>query len=386
MSRFDEPQFEPLLDLLRAHIREEHYGVCARWSYPYAARCFLRELERRGRAVGSVSPADLERYLDSLRLKRRRGPFPDQLRRMHRAAIHMLLRLVQGRWPPQAPPATGDELAIQESVTAFDAWMQDLRGLSPSTRRHRRSEMRQLLEWLYDRNTDPRTRIPPPGLLPFQPKRARPYLYSDDEIQRLLRAALEMPCRYERGELRPWVYYCLFGLLSVSGLRLGEARNLELQDVDLEAAVLTIRGTKFGKTRLVPVHASTCVVLATYIARRKRHWIRRPVSSYLFVSSWGNRLDSGQIHRAFYTLSRQIGLRGVSDSHGPRLHDMRHRFATNTLVRWYRSEQDPERRLPILSAYLGHVHVADTQWYLDGSPELMREAMGRLEHRWEGRQ
>ena len=109
------------------------------------------------------------------------------------------------------------------------------------------------------------------------------------------------------------------------------------------------------------------------------------MSSYLFVSSWGNRLDGGEIHRTFYALSRQIGLRGPSDSHGPRLHDMRHRFATNTLVQWYRSDQDPERRLPLLSAYLGHVHVADTQWYLEGSPELMREAMRRLEQRWEGR-
>jgi integrase/recombinase XerD len=233
--------------------------------------------------------------------------------------------------------------------------------------------------------TDPRTQIPPQGLLPFQPNRARPYLYSDDEICRLLRAALKMPCRFERGALRPSVFYCLFGLLSVSGLRLSEARNLELQDVDLEAAVLTIRGAKFGKNRLVPLHASTCKVLADYIARRNRHWAKRPVSSYLFVSSWGNRVDGGEIHRTFYTLSRQIGLRGASDSHGPRLHDMRHRFATNTLVRWYRSGQDPECRLPVLSAYLGHVHVADTQWYLSGSPELMREAMHRLEHRWENR-
>jgi integrase len=171
-------------------------------------------------------------------------------------------------------------------------------------------------------------------------------------------------------------------LLSVSGLRLGEARNLEVRDVDLEAAVLTIRGAKFGKSRLVPLHASTCSVLADYLARRNRHWRARPVSSYLFVSGWGNRLDSGDIHRTFYALSRQIGLRGLAESHGPRLQDMRHRFATNTLVRWYRANQDPERRLPILSAYLGHVHVADTQWYLSGSPELMREAMRRLEQRW----
>ncbi|WP_157056300.1 tyrosine-type recombinase/integrase, partial [Candidatus Burkholderia verschuerenii] len=173
-----------------------------------------------------------------------------------------------------------------------------------------------------------------------------------------------------------------FGLLSVSGMRLGEARNLKLQDVDLTAGILTIRGAKLGKSRFVPLHASTYKVLADYIARREHHWAGRPVSSYLFVSSWGNRMDCGQIHRAFYALSRQIGLRGASDSHGPRLHDMRHVFATNTLVHWYQSGQDPERRLPILSAYLGHVHIEDTQWYLSGSPELMREAMRRLEQRW----
>jgi len=237
----------------------------------------------------------------------------------------------------------------------------------------------------YRSATDPRTQIPPQGLLPFQPKRARPYLYSDDEIRRLLRAALDMPYRYRSGELRPWVFYCLFGLLSVSGLRLGEARNLKLQDVDLKAALLTIRGAKFGKDRLVPLHASTRKVLADYIVKRNSHWAERSVSSYLFVSSRGNRLDGGDIHRTFYTLSRQVDLRGTSDSHGPRLHDMRHRFATNTLVHWYRSDQDPERLLPILSAYLGHVHVEDTQWYLSGSPELMREAMRRLERCWENR-
>lgn len=233
--------------------------------------------------------------------------------------------------------------------------------------------------------TDPRTQIPARGLLPFRSQRARPYLYSNTEIEQLLRATLNMPLspKHRRlGDLMPRVFYCLFGLLSISGLRLGEARNLELQDVDLKAGVLTIRGAKFGKDRLVTLHTSTCRVLADYIARRERHWAGRPVSSYLFVSRRGNRLDAAQIHRAFYAASRQIGLRGALDSHGPRLHDLRHRFATTTLVNWYRSNEDPERRLPLLSAFLGHVHVADTQWYLSASPALMREAMRRLEHRW----
>ena len=230
--------------------------------------------------------------------------------------------------------------------------------------------------------TDPRTEIPPDSLLPYRPRRARPYLYSEQEIRSLLGEARKLP---GHGALRPWIYHCLFGLLSVTGLRLGEARNLQLQDVDLRAGLLTVRGAKFGKSRLVPLHASTCRVLADYLARRKRHWGKRPVSSYLFVSNWGNRLDAGEIHRTFYTISRQIGLRGPTDSHGPRLHDLRHRFATMTLLRWYRAGKDAERRLPTLSAYLGHVHVADTYWYLSAWPELMHEAMARLERRWEDR-
>ncbi len=263
------------------------------------------------------------------------------------------------------------------------AWAQQPASAQPAHWAQRLSYVRGFAR--YRQASDPRTQIPAPGLLPFQPKRARPYLYSNQEIAALLDAARHMPHRYQSGALLPWVYYGLFGLLSVTGLRLGEARNLELDDVDLTAAVLTVRGTKFGKTRLVPVHASTCQVLADYIARRQRQWAGRAVSSSLFVSSWGNRLDSGQIHRAFYRLSRQIGLRGASDRHGPRLHDLRHRFATNTLVNWYRCDQDPARRLPLLSAYLGHVHVEDTQWYLEASPELMREAMCRLEQCWEDR-
>ena len=263
------------------------------------------------------------------------------------------------------------------------AWAQQPASAQPAYWANRLSFVRGFAR--YRSATDPRTQIPAQALLPFQPKRARPYLYSDDEISRLLDAALQMPYRLKCEALRPWLYHCLFGLLSVSGLRLGEARNLELRDVDLNAAVLTIRGTKFGKDRLVPLHASTCEVLRDYITKRNHYWAKRVASSYLFVSSWGNCLDGGEIRRTFYALSRQIGLRGPADRHGPRLHDMRHRFATNTLVRWYRSNQDPERLLPILSAYLGHVHVENTQWYLNGSPELMREAMRRLERCWEDR-
>lgn len=262
-------------------------------------------------------------------------------------------------------------------------WAQQPKHVLPSYWAKRLSMVRVFAR--YRCATDPRTEVPPAGLLPFKPKRAKPYLYTDDEIERLLQAALNMPQRYKRCALLPWVYYCLFGLLSVTGLRVSEARDLKLEDVDLSNAVLTVHGTKFGKSRLVPLHVSTGQVLKDYISRREQHWKGQSVSSYLFVSSVGTRLDIGQIHRAFYKLSRTIGLRGEFDSHGPRIHDFRHRFATRTLVNWYCSDQDPERLLPVLSAYLGHVHIADTQWYLEGSPELMREAMRRFEKQWEGR-
>jgi integrase len=259
-------------------------------------------------------------------------------------------------------------------------WAQQPSTVQPAEWARRLSFVRTFAR--YRSATDPRTEIPAEGLLPFRPKRARPYLYTDAEINALLRAALNLP---PRRTLRPWTYHCLFGLLNVSGMRIGEARNLKLPDVDLKAAVLTIRGAKFGKSRLVPLHDSSRNILADYITRRECFFEGQPISSYLFVSSRGNRLDIGDIHRTFYLLSRQIGLRGLTDSRGPRLHDMRHRYAVNTLLQWYRAGEDVERRLPILSTYLGHVHVADTFWYLSAWPELMREAMIRLERRWEKR-
>ena len=196
--------------------------------------------------------------------------------------------------------------------------------------------------------------------------------------EKLLQAARRLPSAHG---LRGLTYYSLLGLLAVAGLRISEARNLQTEDVDLKKGVLTIRGTKFGKSRLVPIHPSTRKVLSDYASRRDRFLGRRPTT--FFVSGRGTRLDGAEIRRTFYLLSRQIGLRGPTDSHGPRLHDFRHRFAVETLVQWYRSGQDVERRLPVLSTYLGHVHVADTYWYLSACPELMGLAVKRFEDYWE---
>jgi integrase/recombinase XerD len=226
--------------------------------------------------------------------------------------------------------------------------------------------------------TDPRTEIPSAGLLPFRAQRARPYLYTDDEIERLLASAKRLP---PADGLRPRTYHCLFGLLAVAGLRISEAINLAQQDVDFDEGLLTIRQTKFNKTRLVPLHVSTRDIFKEY-ARQRDRLVRRPASPCFLLNDHGRRLDISAVHRTFYDLSRQIGLRGPADHKGPRIHDFRHRFAVNTLIQWYRDSQDVERRLPVLSTFLGHAHVADTYWYLSVHPELMGLATSRLEQRW----
>ena len=259
-------------------------------------------------------------------------------------------------------------------------WAQQSPSAQPATWAQRLGYVRGFAR--YHAASDPQTEIPPPGLLPFHPRRARPYLYSEEEIGHLLRCALELS---PVDGLRPWTYHCLLGLLCVTGLRIGEAIRLQLEDVNLHDGLLTIRGTKFGKSRLVPIHRSTQDVLAQYRACRDRCVAGCVASSFFFITSRGHRLDIGDIHRTFYKLSRRVGLRAPGASHGPRLHDFRHRFAVQTLLRWYRSGEDAERRLPVLSTYLGHVHVADTYWYLSACPELMGQAVARLEQRWEQR-
>jgi integrase len=228
--------------------------------------------------------------------------------------------------------------------------------------------------------TDASTEVPPFGLLPWRPPRAQPYFYSDHEIRKLLQAART---RSSIDPLRPSTYHCLFGLLAVTGLRLGEALNLRTGDMNWSEGMLVIRRAKFGKSRLVPLHPSTCKVLSDYAARRDGRFGARPDGPFL-VNKNGNQLDKGEVHRMFYSLSRQTGLRAADSNRGPRLHDFRHRFAVQTLLRWYRNGEDPRRRLPVLSTYLGHSHVADTYWYLTGTPELLSAAGKRLEKRWEG--
>lgn len=226
---------------------------------------------------------------------------------------------------------------------------------------------------------DPHTEIPPAELLPHRYHRRAPYLYTDKETQQLLAAALALP---PASGLRRWTYFTLIALLSVTGLRPGEAVNLELEDVDLKECVLRVRGSKFGKSRWVPIHSSTRDALADYLRRRERCLAGRP-ETHLFVTSQGKPLSGDMISHTFTALTREIGLRDSSTKRAPRLIDYRHLFAVRTLVRLDRSGKDPERWLPVLSTFLGHQWVRDTYWYVEQHPELMKQAMKRLEHRWE---
>jgi integrase len=227
-------------------------------------------------------------------------------------------------------------------------------------------------------NFDPRTEVPPVGTLPGW-GRAKPYIYSDAEIAILLKAALALPP--ENG-LRRWTYYTLFGLFAATGMRLSEAIRLQRDDVDLDAGVLTVRLTKFGKSRLVPLHPTTRAALRQYADRRDSLLGSRCGATF-FVATQGGRLFPQYVHQVFLRLSRDIGLRRRGDRTGPRVHDLRHRFAIRTLLGWYRNGKDVEQQLPVLSTYLGHTHMRNTYWYLSACPELMEEAAQRLDRRWE---
>lgn len=226
---------------------------------------------------------------------------------------------------------------------------------------------------------DPRTEIPPQGLLPYRYHRCTPHLYTDDQIRRLIKAAWNLP---PTAGLRRWTYSTLFGLLAVTGLRISEAIALQQDDVDLNQGLLTIRLTKFRKSRLVPLHPSTTHRLKRYASKRNAFY-PKDITSHFFLSERGRSLTDYVVRWTFVKLSRQIGLRGPSDRFGPRLHDFRHRFAVTTLLQWYRSGLDVEQRLPLLSTFLGHTHVTDTYWYLWAVPELLALSKDRLEKRWE---
>lgn len=236
---------------------------------------------------------------------------------------------------------------------------------------HRLSVVRAFARHLHA--IDPAHEVPPAGLVPARPHRAVPFLYSDADIAALMIAAGQF-----RSPLRAATFETLVGVLTVTGLRIGEALRLDRDDVDLAEGVLHIRDTKFGKSRQVPVHPSTTEALAAY-AHRRDTLSRPPRDKAFFVSTAGTRLLYCNAHLGWLELVRRAGIGPRSPRCRPRPHDLRHTFAVRTLLDWYRDGADVAAHMPLLSTYLGHVHPANTYWYLSAAPELLALVAARLD-------
>lgn len=246
----------------------------------------------------------------------------------------------------------------------------------PATRAEWIAMVRRFALW--QSASDPRTEVPPESLLAARYCRKPPYIYKQEEIERLVAVTAQIP---SRTGLRSWTYSTFFGLIAVTGMRISEALALDRDDVDLGEGVLTIRRTKFHKSRLIPVHPSTRDALRRYDAERDRI-LPRTTTPAFFLAEHGTRITNWSAAYNFAKVSQRIGLRtpirGRRHGRGPRVHDLRHRFAVQTLIDWYRAGLDVEREIPKLATYLGHVHVNDTYWYLEAVPELLLLATDRL--------
>lgn len=226
---------------------------------------------------------------------------------------------------------------------------------------------------------EPATEIPPDDALPHHYRRITPHLFTPAELAMLLeRADLLHPA------FRALTWHTLISLLAVTGLRTSEACGLDRTDVDLADGLLTVRDTKFGKSRQVPVHASTAAGLRQYARQRDRQRPAPSTAAFL-VSTRGTRLDARNLPHTFAQLLGSAGITAGESHRRPRLHDLRHTFATTTLLNWYRDGADVQARLPLLTTFLGHADPKSTYWYLSGSPELMALAAARLEHSFGGR-
>jgi integrase/recombinase XerD len=259
----------------------------------------------------------------------------------------------------------------QLTIDAALAWARAPAQADPSWWAYRLSAVRGFAAYLQPRL--PGTEVPPADLLPLRTKRATPYLYSVEDVAALMTAARQLHTPVVAA-----TYETLIGLLAVTGLRLGESLNLDRPDVDLTAGMLTVVNGKFGKSRHVPLHPTTIERLRFYAGRRDE-LVPTPPATKFFLSTAGTRLSDCRVESTFRGLVRAAGLQPRSARCRPRLHDLRHSFAVNTVLDWYRDGGDVQARMPLLSTFLGHVDPSATYWYLSTAPELMALACARLE-------
>lgn len=231
----------------------------------------------------------------------------------------------------------------------------------------------------YLRQFDPYTEVPDESVFGPVPGRAAPHIYREAEIVDLLAVARGLQ---PRGGLRPATFETLFGLIASAGLRISEALDLLDADVDLKFATLTVRQTKFAKSRQLPLHPSTVEALERYRCLRIRQ-VRTTTETPFFVATrgrlLGQRLGDRQVRRVFNDLRDQLGWVNRGAHAGPRIHDLRHSFAVRRLMLWHAQGIDVDQAMLSLSTYMGHAKVSNTYWYLTAVPELMALASGKFE-------
>lgn len=249
---------------------------------------------------------------------------------------------------------------------------------SPGTWARRLAKLRHFIRYL--KQFEPDTEVPDELIFGPEPGRVAPHIYREEEIVKLLTAARNLG---PLGSIRPATFETLFGLMASTGLRISEAIHLRDADVDLKHGMLTVRQTKFAKSRQLPLHQSTVAALARYRRQRARH-VSTTADSPFLISSRGQRLGQPlgerQAHRVFATLRDSLGWinRGAHDA--PRLHDLRHTFAVRRMMLWHADGTDIDQMMLALSTYMGHAEISYTYWYLTAVPELMALAGGKFEH------
>ncbi len=228
----------------------------------------------------------------------------------------------------------------------------------------------------YYRQFEPSSEVPPLGILGRGHRRLTPHIYTDEEIAQILELAGNLE---PRGSLRPLTYVALFGLIAAAGLRLSEALGLTTQDVNLTTGIITVRQTKFRKSRNLPIHHSVVRELGSYshacIGLR-----RADPTAPFFITQASSAVPVRTVDGVFRRIVTSMGCQVRGDHRAPRLHDLRHTFAVRRLQTWREQHQCIDQALFWLCTYLGHAKISDTYWYLTGVPELMDSIGAHLEH------
>jgi integrase/recombinase XerD len=252
-------------------------------------------------------------------------------------------------------------------------WNESMAHLSTGTRINRLSLLRQFC--MYLSHFDPRTCVIYRSYLPRR-SRPAPYIYTRKEVRKIMAAARKLG---PPGTLRPVVVETLIGLLYATGIRIGEALNLTLSDIDLRRRLIEIHEGKFKKSRYVPLSPSTTKQMRAYLKHRKRAGFSTAPTAYVFLSLTGKKHAYPSFATVFLEIVRDLGIRRPKGERGPRIHDLRHTFAVNRLLAWYRQGANLGSKLPLLSTYLGHSTVTGTEVYLHATAELL-ESAGRRFH------